>query len=401
MSKVLRRRWISDLTGPGLSRRNRGSCAYEAYIPDPLMGRDIILDGLIAADVAHAEAGIAELNVARELVKTEALARVILLAEAVASSRIEGLEVGARRILRAEVARTLHESSSDLTAAEVIGNIDAMTFGIGEVETGTPITMDLLLEIHRRLLAGTHLAALGGKLRRVQSWIGGSNYSPCSAAFVPPPPEWVDALMQDLCEFASTEDLPAVAQAAIAHAQFETIHPFVDGNGRTGRVLIHLVLRRRGLAPRVLAPISLIFATSSPLYIDGLTAFRHAGSPHSRRGVEGLNTWVGRFAAACSRAKAHASTFEGRASELEEMWRGRVGKIRANSGTDLLLRSLPGAPVLTIDGAAVLIGRTFKPASEAIQRLVEADILRQVTVGRRNRAFEAPEVIAAFPALEQ
>jgi Fic family protein len=207
--------------------------------------------------------------------------------------------------------------------------------------------------------------------------------------------------MVDLCAFCNTDDLPAVAQAAIAHAQFETIHPFVDGNGRTGRALIHLVLRRRGMAERVLPPVSLVLATLSRSYIDGLTAFRYVGSPHSPRAVEGLNTWVGRFAGACTRSVQDATEFEVRAAELETSWRERLGSIRANSATDLILRILPGAPILTADGAAMLIGRTFNPANDAIKRLVEAGILRQVNIGRRNRAYEAPEIIAAFTALER
>jgi Fic family protein len=208
-------------------------------------------------------------------------------------------------------------------------------------------------------------------------------------------------LMADLSAFSSTDDLPAVAQAAIAHAQFETIHPFVDGNGRTGRSLIHLILRRRELAPRVLPPVSLVLATWAQSYIDGLTQFRFVGSPTSPKAAEGLNTWVGRFAGACTRSVSDATKFEDRAAALEAEWRERLGTIRAKSGTDLLLRRLPGAPILTVDSAAALIGRTFKPAAEAIQRLVDAGILRQITVGRRNRAFEAPEVIAAFTALER
>ncbi len=207
--------------------------------------------------------------------------------------------------------------------------------------------------------------------------------------------------MADLCQFSSTDDLPAVAQAAIAHAQFETIHPFVDGNGRTGRALIHLILRRRGIALRVLPPVSLVLATSAQSYIEGLTQFRFVGSPTSRQAVEGLNSWVGLFAAACTRSVTEATTFEDRAAALEEQWRDRLGTVRAKSATDLLLRKIPGAPILTVVGAAELVGRTFKPAGEAIQRLVEAGILRQVTVGRRNRAFEAPEIIAAFTDLER
>lgn len=402
MSKVLKRRWQGNFEGSGLPRSDRVPCNYEAYLPDPLVERKIILDGDVAADVADAEAAILRLNAeARALLDTEALARILLRAEAVASSRIEGLDIGARRLLHAEVVRGLKETSSDMTAIEVLGNIDAMVYAVESVGPGDAITVDLLLEIHRRLLAGTRLAEYGGQFRQEQNWIGGSNYNPCSAAFVPPPHEFVEELMADLCEFCSSDDLPAVAQAAIAHAQFETIHPFVDGNGRTGRALVHLILRRRGLALRVLPPVSLVLATSAQSYIDGLTQFRFVGSPTSRQAVEGLNTWVGRFAAACTRSVADATTFEDRAAALEENWRDRLGKVRANSSTDLLLRSIPGAPILTVDSAAGHIGRTFKPAAEAIQRLVDAGILRQVTVGRRNRAFEAPEVIAAFTDLER
>ncbi len=402
MSKVVKRRWQSDLGGSGLPRRDRVPCDYEAYVPDPLIGRKIVLDGDVAADVADAEAAIVRLNAdARALVDTEALARILLRAEAVASSRIEGLEVGARRLLHAEVIRGLKEASSDVTATEVLGNIDAMVYGVDAVEPGGPITVDVLLEVHRRLLAGTRLEEYGGRFREEQNWIGGSSHNPCSAAFVPPPHEYVEELMADLCAFSSTDDLPAVAQAAIAHAQFETIHPFVDGNGRTGRALIHLILRRRGLAVRVLPPVSLVLATWAQSYIDGLTQFRFVGSPTSPKAVEGINTWVGRFAGACTRSVADATTFEEQAAALEEQWRERLGTIRANSGTDRLLRSLPGAPILTVDSAAALIGRTFKPAADAIERLVDAGILKQVTVGRRNRAFEAPEVIAAFTDLER
>jgi len=403
VSKLLKRRWQSNLADSGLPRRDRGPCTYEAYVPDPLVGRKIVLEGGVAADVADAEAAIVRLNAeARALVDTAALARILLRAEAVASSRIEGLEIGARRLLHAEVIRGLKaEAASDATATEVLGNIDAIVYAVGSVGSGDPIALDLLLEIHRRLLAGSRLAEYRGRLRQEQNWIGGSSLNPCAAAFVPVPPELVEELMVDLCRFSSTDDLPAVAQAAIAHAQFETIHPFVDGNGRTGRALIHMILRRRGIALRLLPPVSLVLATSAQSYIDGLTQFRFVGSPTSRQAVEGLNTWVGRFAAACSRSVAEATAFEDRAAALAEQWRDRLGTVRANSATDLLLRRIPGAPVLTVVSAAELVGRTFKPAGAAIQRLVEAGILRPVSVGRRNRAFEAPDIIAAFTDLER
>ena len=173
MSKVLKRRWQSDLGGSGLPRRDRVPCDYEAYVPGPLMGRKIVLDGDVAADVADAEAAIAKLNAeARALVDTEALARILLRAEAVALSRIEGLEVGARRLLHAEVVKGLKEVSSDVTATEVLRNIDAMVYGIDAIGPGDPITVDVLLEVHRRLLSGTRLEAYGGQFRDEQNWIG-------------------------------------------------------------------------------------------------------------------------------------------------------------------------------------------------------------------------------------
>ncbi len=208
-------------------------------------------------------------------------------------------------------------------------------------------------------------------------------------------------LLADLCAFCNEDSLPAVAQAAIAHAQFETIHPFVDGNGRTGRALIHLVLRRRGLATRVLVPVSLVLATWARDYIDGLTAFRYRGPASSRAAHEGINLWVARFAAACTRAVEDAVAFEVRIARIEEDWRERLGTVREGSALDLLVRALPGAPLFTATGAAALIERSFVAANEAIARLLDAGAIRQVSMGRRNRAFEAREIVAAFTDLER
>jgi Fic family protein len=303
--------------------------------------------------------------------------------------------------LRAEAARELGGRVKDLTAVEVLANIDAMRFALEQLRTGEEITLGRLLEVHRRLLSRTFLEQQAGQVRSVQNWIGGSSYNPCSAAFVPPPPEYVSELLDDLCAFCNEDSLPAVAQAAIAHAQFETIHPFVDGNGRTGRALIHMILRRRGLATRVLVPVSLILATSADDYIAGLTGVRYRGSAASRVAHEGINLWVGRFAAACSRAVADADAFEQRVRRIEDSWRGRLGSIREGSAVDLLVRTMPGAPLFTVPGAAALIGRSYIAANEAIARLLEAGVIRQVSMGRRNRAFEARDVVAAFTDLER
>ncbi len=401
MSKIIKRHWSSDI-GSGMSRRDRLSCEYESYVPDSLAGRRIALDGDVAAEVVDAEVAIARLDVeASALIETEALARILLRAESVASSRIEGLEVGAGRLLRAEAVRELGGRVKDITASEVLANIDAMRFVVQSVGPGDELALEQLLEVHRRLLSGTWLDEHAGAVRTEQNWIGGSSHNPCSAAFVPPPPEHVLGLLEDLCAFCNEDSLPAVAQAAIAHAQFETIHPFVDGNGRTGRALIHLVLRRRGLAIRVLVPVSLVLATWARDYIDGLTVFRYRGPATSRAAHEGINLWVARFAAACARAVADAVAFEAQIALIEESWRERLGSVREGSAIDLLLRALPGAPLFTVTGAATLIDRSYIAANEAIGRLLDAGVIRQVSMGRRNRAFEARDIVSAFTDFER
>ena len=394
------RRWQADASG--LTRRDRRPCDYEVYLPDPLAGRTFSLDGDVAADVSDAEAALLGLNTSGSaLAGAEALARLLLRAESVASSRIEGIEIGGRRLLRADAARRMGEVPNDTTAVEVLGNIAAMVWGVESVGPGEQITVEVLLEVHRRLLAGTNIAEHGGRIRTVQNWIGGSNYNPCSAEFVPPPPEVVSTLLEDLCAFCNEDSLPALAQASIAHAQFETIHPFVDGNGRAGRALVHLVLRRRGYGVLVLPPVSLVLAARSADYIEGLTGTRYDGAHDSNSARSGINRWIAFFASACGQAAEHASRFDAEVRAMQSSWRHRVGPTRRDSAARLLIEALPAAPVLTVATAAELIDRSFPAASQGIQRLVEAGVLAQVNVGRRNRAFEAPELIEAFNSLEQ
>lgn len=400
MAKVLKRTWRAS-PGTGFSRRDRQACSYEAYVPDPLVGRPFHLDGSVVADVADAEAAISRLAAASALVDTEALARLLLRAESVASSYIEGLEVGGRRLLRADAAKDIGTETRDVTADEVLGNIEAMTWSVSNLASAPTVDVDGLLEVHRRLLHRSRIAEHAGQIRTTQNWIGGSSYNPCSAAFVPPPPEYVEELLVDLCAFASSDSLSPVVQAAVAHAQFETIHPFADGNGRVGRVLVHVILRRRGLAPSILPPVSLVLATWSKAYIEGLTATRYRGRPDSDAARAGLDRWIGTFAAACTRSATDAMSLEARIAEISERWRARLGRVRKNSAADLLLAALPGAPIVSTKAAAGLIGRSFQATNEAIGRLESAGILSRVTVGRRNRAFEAKDIIDAFVDLER
>ncbi|HWH43613.1 MAG TPA: Fic family protein [Thermoleophilaceae bacterium] len=402
MPELVKARWVPSGGDSGLPRRARLGCDYEAYVPDRLAGRAFTLYGDTAADVADAERAVERLQSgARSLAGFEAVARLLLRAEAVASSRIEGLEVGGRRLLMAQLALGLGDDPRDVTATEVLNNVEAMRWATETMAGTDAVTLEHLLEIHRRLMAGTRLEHLGGQVRREQNWIGGSSYNPCSAVFVPPPHDRVEELLIDLCAFCNEDSLPAVAQAAIVHAQFETIHPFADGNGRTGRALVHVLLKRRGLAPAVVPPVSLVLATWSDEYVAGLTATRSRDAPDSAEAVDGLNRWVALFAAAMTRAVGDARDYETRVQDIQARWREAVGKVRSDSAVLRLIEALPGAPLVTVQSAAALIGRSVQATNEAVARLQAGGVLRQTTIGGRNRGFEATELIDALTALER
>jgi len=156
--------------------------------------------------------------------------------KSVASSQIEGLRITQRRLAEALFAPDL----GDVTARSVINNITAMEAAVNLGSAERPITMMDIQAIHQTLLNTPEDVAIAGVVRTTQNWIGGRTTSPLGAQFIPPPPEEIAPLLDDLCVFINRDDLPAVAQAAITHAQFETIHPFADGNGRVGRCLIHV-----------------------------------------------------------------------------------------------------------------------------------------------------------------
>lgn len=399
MAEYTDARWPG--TPGGATRAERRPCDYRAYVPDLLAGRPLTLTAQRSADVADVERQVLALNASeRTLVGLEALARLLLRAEAVASSFIEGLQINVRRLAKADVAERTGLGGYDGTARAVLGNVRAMESAL-ELADKAGVRVDDITELHRRLLADTRDEPWGGVIRTEQNWVGGGGMSPCTAEFVPPPPDMVPRLLEDLCDYVANDDHPALVQAAVAHAQFETIHPFADGNGRTGRALIHLILRRRGLAPRFVPPLSLILASHADAYIAGLTGSRYEGPADSAEAQEAMGVWIDRFVADTARACADTERFREELEALEAEWRRRLVRVRADSSVDLLLRALPSVPVLTVATAAELIGRSVQRAGDAINQLVAADVLKQTTIGRRNRAFEVPELVKALTGFER
>jgi Fic family protein len=385
----------------GMTRAERQPCRFRPYLPDPLTGRPMLLTAQRSADITDVERQITDLNASGQtMVSLEALARLLLRAEAVASSFIEGLRINVKRLAKADVAERSGLEDNDVTAHAVLGNIRAMESALALADHET-ITVADIQDLHRRLLAGTRDERFGGEIRTEQNWVGGPGFTPCTADYVPPVPPVVPALLEDLCDYISGDDHPAIMQAALAHAQFETIHPFIDGNGRTGRALIHMILRRRRLAPHFVPPISLILASHADAYVAALASFRYVGSAESPEAQEGMGVCLDRFVGDTARACTDAGRFAAELDQLESGWRSRLPPVRAGSSVDLLLRALPSAPVLTVPVAAELIGRSPQRANDAVNELAAAGVLMQTTIGRRNRAFEVPELVQVITGFER
>jgi Fic family protein len=401
LAEYLRQWWAPQFDSPTKSDHMGGW--YHPYAPDLLAGWDPPIPGSLAASIGQAEEAVRQLN--RSDFPHPGLVgigRFLLRAESVGSSAIEGLRVGPRRLLAAEERLARGRVATDSVAAEVLGNIAAMRRATNLATQRRHLTLDDMLDVHDLLMSRSPTPELGGVLREEQNWIGGGNFNPCNSDYVPPPPGRVPELMVDLIDYVNTDHHSPLTQAAIAHAQFETIHPFGDGNGRAGRALIHIVLQKRGLAPRVVPPISLVLATWSDSYIHGLTDFRHQGTADSSQRAQALQPWLETVTAATKRACHDALGYSDRITQLTGEWNQRLGRYRQGSALDLLVRALPGVPLLTPEGATDLIGRSPVAVRAAITQLLEAQILvLRPSSSPRNRVLEAPQVIQLMTYLER
>ncbi|NUQ20806.1 MAG: Fic family protein [Gemmatimonadaceae bacterium] len=383
--------WASEpaLHAPAKYRR---ACSYEAFIPEPLAELPPALDAGSAGVLSEAEEAIRSLN-ASAWPALAPLARLLLRTESIASSKIEGMQLGVRELARAE-ARMESGGKPSPNAREILANIAAMELAIDEAVSADRFGVEHILAIHTRLMATSPTAHNAGRLRTQQNWIGGNDYNPCGADFVPPPPDQVPWLLDDLCAAINDDLLPPIMQAALVHAQFETIHPFDDGNGRTGRALIHVVLRRRGIAPAYVPPISVVLANARDRYIEGLTGFRG----------ERVAAWVEQFAAAAAVSARLATAYLRAVGALTESWRERLRATgappRAGATAWAIIDILPAHPMITAPVATAVTGRTKAVVYDAIQELVAAGVLVPLSESRRNQAWEAVGLLDLLESLE-
>lgn len=389
MGTLVTRHWEPD-PRIGVEPRYAGSFDYQAYLPDELGDLDPSLPASTSRLLHEADEAVRELN--RDLpgiAGLEAMARQLLRQESVASSRIEGLVMSQRRLAKAAVAD--EDQFRDTSAEAILANIRAMEHAIAVTSEAGDISTASIVDIHRVLLEETRDAHIAGVVRTSQNWIGGNNFNPRGAAFVPPPEDDVPRLLDDLARFMNRSDLSPTLQAAIAHAQFETIHPFADGNGRTGRCLIHVVYKRAKLAERFVPPVSLVLATEGDAYVRGLTAYRDA------REVE----WYADFALTVIRSCRAARQLAQQIADLQRDWLEKAGNPRRDSAARRLIDVLAGQPILRVHHVIQLTNSSESAAHNAIKTLSDAGVLKQVTVGRRNRAYEAVGLLSLMDTFEQ
>ena len=325
-----------------------------------------------------------ELRSADERGATGPAAVPLLRTESSASSKIEQIHIGQRHIGRALAGLPARQRA----AAEVASNVATIRAAVDAAKG--QITSETFHQLHVTLLPEESWA---GVARTEQNWIGGSDYSPRDARYVPPEPKEVVELLDDLATFTRREDLPALAQAAIAHAQFETIHPYPDGNGRVGRALIHLVLRSRSITLHGIAPVSVALLAHHDHYFDQLSAYERGD----------VERFVEMFARSCSVAAKLTALLADDLAAIHDEWveLPEIARARSHATVRKIVGALIEHPVLTAEQAAVRHGASHEAARRALEKLVEIGVLNRTTAARNLHIYEAVEVFDALERLEQ
>lgn len=392
--------WSEERWSPGLStsgpRRARQPLTVRAYVPRELAGLELRLSQQTLTAVSDAEVQIALAQAHADRVGVATIAVQLLRSEAIASSQMEGISTpGNRALARALIKSDVGQGLPTAPAAATIANVMAVRDAYARAAaTEGPMMVADITATHAQIAKSDRwLAAHAGELRDAQNWIGRDPVTPAGADFVPPPARLVEPLLQDLCAWCSRSDVSPMLQAAVAHAQFETIHPFADGNGRVGRTLIGELLCRGGLVRDVIPPTSLVLSGQREAYVAALTAWRFES--------DGPDRWITLLAEAAERAARASIGLADQVASLQSSWRRRVAHRRSDSAAQALIDLLPAHPMITVKIAAELLNRTYESGRVALQQLEADGILAQVTLGRRNRAYETTGLFALVDDLER
>jgi Fic family protein len=372
-----------DSSGRRPSREDRLLTQIEVQVPPPIRNST---PGLSSSSAAAAEAAAAAVARLDEIgsARLGALGGFLLRTESVATSKIERISADLDDFARALVGQRAGAAAREMAAA--VTAIGGLIDDADEHE----VSLAAIDRAQGLLLADDPFEGdAAGAPRTMQNWLGGSDFSPRDAIYVPPPPGLVPRLLEDLVTFANRTDLSPIAQAAIVHAQFESIHPYTDGNGRIGRALINVVLRRRGLTSRIVVPVASALLADVDAYFDALTAYRSGDVDHLVRALADATLL------AASEATTSALALEALPSE----WRTRM-TVRRASTTDRLLEHLLSAPVLTDKVAAALTGASTRRSRDALDAIAATEIVTEITGHARNRVWIVGDVLDEIDRLE-
>lgn len=371
--------WTSRYEAYATSRneRRKHQGPYKAAIAPAIASVALELPNELVTEVGEAAAELARFDehMGGEIAHFSA---ILLRSESAASSRIENLTASARAIAEAEIGASRRKN-----AAEVVANTRTM---IAALALAGDINGRSILAMHRALMEEAD-AANAGRWRTEQVWIGGGALGPHQALFVPPHHGRVEAEIADLVRFIARTDLPVLAHAALAHAQFETIHPFTDGNGRTGRALVHAMLRHGGLTRNVTIPVSAGLLSDTQSYFDALTTYRR-GDPVPI---------VRQFAHAAFRAVTNGRALVDELREIHARWKDLI-KARRDSAVWRLLDLLPRRPVVNARVVAEELGLDVGNVHRYVKPLLDAGILVESLDVKRNQVWRSPAVLSALDA---
>lgn len=355
---------------------------YIAYIPDPLPPKFSWNPDLVRS-LSDADRTIGWLaGEGGRLPNPHLLLRPFIRREAVLSSRIEGTQATLGELLAAEAGAVVDRSPDDLR--EVANYVIALEHGIKRLKT-LPLSLRLICELHKHLLTGVRGGhATPGEFRRSQNWIGRAGCTLNNASYVPPPPSELMTCLGTFEKFMHDRSLPPLIQIALLHYQFEAIHPFLDGNGRVGRLLITLFLVERAILPTPLLYLSAFFEATRRDYYDLLSGVSQRGE---------WEPWLEYFLNGVARQSEDAL---GRAERINHKlieWRNEAAGFSSKAPLQLI-NMLAGNPYLTVNKASRQLGVAFTTAQRAIEKLEKLSIVAKVSEAKRDRVYCAKSILS-------
>ena len=354
---------------------------YSAFVPAPLPPKLEFTPRLIRV-LSDADRLIGKLaGEGGRLPNPHVLMRPFVRREAVLSSKIEGTQATLGELLAAEAGIAVERSPEDLR--EVGNYVVALEHGIARLKE-LPLCVRIIRELHEKLMSGVRgHQAMPGKFRKIQNWIGRPGSTLATASFIPPPSSEVEPCLAEWEKFLHESDLPPLITIALAHYQFEAIHPFLDGNGRVGRLLITLFLIERQILPTPLLYLSAFFEAARRDYYDGLRGVSERGE---------WNEWLEYFLQGVARMSEDALSRASRINKKLADWQRKVAGDSSNTPSRVV-ELLAANPFITVKGAAKKLGIAFTTAQRAIERLERAEIVKQKGDAKRDRVYCAQALL--------